>query len=356
MPHVSKREMKWCVFALVLCLCGSRASNAQEQQTLLPDAPRPQAGIIVGTVVDLNNDTVPDATVVLEGAALESPRTLRSNDKGFFEFDNLNPGTYQVTIGAQGFASWTSPEVALKPGQYAIVTVKKLRIAEALTTITVASPAASTEEIATEQVKIEEQQRVFGFIPNFYVEYDPNAAPLTTKLKFQLAAKVAFDPVTFFGVGLAAGAEQAGAHPNYPGGAKGYAERYGAAYTNGLSAIVDGGAVLPSLLHQDPRYYYRGTGPAKSRVLYAITRPFVCKGDNGQWQPNYSTVGGDLASAAIANAYYPKSNRGLGLFLTNFLMDTGQRAAANLAQEFILHRWTHKAKYQEQASQEQQGQ
>jgi hypothetical protein len=107
-----------------------------------------------------------------------------------------------------------------------------------------------------------------------------------------------------------------------------------------------GGAILPSLLHQDPRYFYQGTGTNKSRALHAITSPFVCRGDNGTPQPNYSTIGGDLASAALSNAYYPASNRGLGLFFGNFLIGTGQRAAANLAQEFILRRLTPKAKHQ----------
>jgi hypothetical protein len=246
-----------------------------------------------------------------------------------------------VSISAQGFRSWSSPNVVLNPGQYLILSVPKLHIATALTTVNVGYSAA---EIATEQVKTEEQQRIFGIIPNFYVSYDPNAAPLTTKLKFQLAAKVAFDPVTFIGVGFLAASEQAGDNPNYREGAIGYGERYGAAYANGITDIMIGGAILPSLLHQDPRYFYQGTGTNGSRVVHALTSPFVCKGDNGRWQPNYSTIGGDLASAAISNAYYPASNRGLGLFLGNFLIGTGQRAAANLTQEFILRRLTPKAK------------
>jgi hypothetical protein len=214
-----------------------------------------------------------------------------------------------------------------------------------VTTVTV---GYSAEEVATQQVKIEEQQRVFGVIPNFYVSYDADAAPLTTKLKFLLAAKVAFDPITFFGVGIVAAAGQAGDHPDYPQGWKGFGERYGAAYTNGLTDIMVGGAILPSLLHQDPRYFYQGTGSNKSRAIHALTSPFVCRGDNGRPQPNYSTMGGDLASAAISNAYYPASNRGVGLFLGNFLIGTGQRGAANLAQEFILRRLTPKAKNQSQ--------
>jgi hypothetical protein len=340
LSFIGERGMKWGVIGLMVCLCGLRISKAQEQLALLPDAPKPQPGIIVGTVIDVNSDTVPGAVVALEGSALKDPRMIVSNDKGFFEFSDLVPGTYHINISAQGFASWTSPEIMLKPGQYVILKGSKLQVAMALTTVTV---GYSAEEIATEQIKIEEKQRIFGIIPNFYVSYDQNAAPLTTKLKFQLAAKVAFDPVTFIGVGIAAGAEQAGNHPNYTQGAKGYAERYGAVYANGFSDIMIGGAILPSLLHQDPRYFYQGAGTKKSRALHALTSPFVCKGDNGQWQPNYSTIGGDLASAAISNAYYPASNRGVGLFLGNFLIGTGQRAAANLAQEFILRRLTHKA-------------
>src|ERR1700756_3657845 len=330
----------WLFLVLLLCLCASRNSTAQEQLTLLPNAPRPEPGIIVGTVIDVNDDSIPGANVVLASPTLKSPRTLASNDNGFFEFNGVEPETYHVKISAQGFADWTSPEVAVNPGQYVILAVPRLQIATAFTSVTV---GYSAEEVATEQVKLEEKQRVFGIIPNFYVSYDQNAAPLTAKLKFQLAAKVSFDPITFVGVGFAAAAEQAGDHPNYPQGWKGFGERYGAAYTNGLTDIMIGGAILPSLLHQDPRYFYQGTGTTKSRILHAVSSPFVCRGDNGRPQPNYSTVGGDLASAAISNAYYPVSNRGVGLFLGNFLIGTGQRAAANLAQEFIFRRLTHKA-------------
>lgn len=336
--------MKWPAFVFVLCLCISSSSRAQEQSTALPDAPKAQPGIIVGTVVDVNNDAIPGATVALESPILTDPLTVVANDNGSFEFNGIEPGTpYHVTVSAQGFASWTSPDVTLKPGQYLILSVSKLRIAEALTKVTV---GYSSEELATQQVKLEEQQRIFGFIPNFYVAYDQNVVPLTTKLKFQLALKVSYDPVTFFGVGLLAASQQAGDNPNYRQGWIGYGERYGAAYANGLTDIMIGGAILPSLLHQDPRYFYQGTGTNKSRAIHALTSPFVCKGDNGLWQANYSTIGGDLASAAIANAYYPPSNRGLGLFLGNFFINTGQRAAANLAQEFILRRLTPKAKLQ----------
>jgi carboxypeptidase family protein len=337
--------MKWLIF--LLCLCGSMTSKAQEQPTPLPDVPKVQTGIVVGTVTDVNDDIVAGATVVLEGPLQTDPRTVVTNGNGFFEFKDIEPGTtYHVTVSAQGFANWTSPAVILKPGQYEILAGSKLRIAEALTTINVAAPVASPEEIAAEQVKAEEQQRIFGIIPNFYVVYDHDAAPLTTKLKFKLATKVLFDPVTVIGVATFAGINQAADNPNYGQGAKGYAERFGSGYADGAIDIMVGGAILPSLLHQDPRYFYQGTGTSKSRALHALSSPFVCRGDNGQLQPNYSTIGGDLAAAALANAYYPASNRGPGLFLGNFFIATGQRALANVAQEFILRRLTPKAKNQ----------
>ena len=266
--------MKWLVF--LLCLCGSVTSKAQPQPIPLPDVPKAQTGIIVGTVTDVNDDIVAGATVVLEGPVQTDPRTVVTNGNGFFEFKEVEPGTtYYVTVSAQGFANWTSAAVILKPGQYAMVTGSKLRIAEALTTITVAAPAASPEEIAAEQVKAEEQQRIFGIIPNFYVVYDHNAVPLTAKLKFRLATKVLVDPVTIIGVAAFAGINQAADNPNYGQGAKGYAERFGAGYADGAIDIMVGGAILPSLLHQDPRYFYQGTGTNKSRASARTFQP-VC--------------------------------------------------------------------------------
>ena len=202
----------------------------------------------------------------------------------------------------------------------------------------------SAEEVATEQVKIEEQQRVFGVIPNFYVVYDHNAVPLTTKLKFKLALKTSTDPVTIIGARCACRHQPGGKRSQLRPGGKGYGERYGAAAADGFSDIMIGGAILPSLLHQDPRYFYQGTGTNKSRALHALSSPFICKGDNGKLQPNYSSVGGDLASSALSNAYYPASNRGAGLVFQNLLINTGERMLSSLVQEFILGKFTSKAK------------
>jgi hypothetical protein len=297
-------------------------------------------GSIVGTVSDVNGDTLADANVVLEGADPNDRRSALTNDNGFFEFHDVRPGIpYHVTVSGKGFAEWKSPLLTIQPNQYKILTNIQLGVATVETTIDVTQ---TPEEIATEEVKIAEKQRIFGIFPNFYVVYEPNPAPLTTKLKFRLALRVAIDPITFVGVGVLSGAQQAGDTPDYGQGAQGFAKRYGANAVDGFTDIMIGGAILPSLLHQDPRYFYQGTGTIKSRIRHAVLNPFVCKGDNGEWQPNYSSIGGDLGSSAISNTYYPKSNRGAGLVFGNFAILTAERVATSLAQEFILHRLTHK--------------
>jgi hypothetical protein len=306
-----------------------------------PSAPKPENGHITGTVIDVHNDAVSGASVVLESHLLRDPRTVVSDSNGFFAFDDLDPGTYNVSINAKGFAKWTSDAVIVKPGQYVILTGSKLNIAKALTTVSV---NYSPEQVAVEQVKIEEQQRILGIIPNFYVAYDHDAVPLTTKLKFQLALKTITDPITIVGIGMLAGINQAGDVPNYGQGAEGYGKRFGAATADSVSDVMIGGAILPSLLHQDPRYFYQGTGTNKSRTFHALASPFVCKGDNGRLQPNYSSVGGDLASAALSNAYYPASDRGAAPLFENFFIGTGERMLGNVIQEFVLPRLTRKGR------------
>jgi hypothetical protein len=312
---------------------------ANSQQISAPD---PQTGTITGTVTDVNGDAVPGATIVLEGPSGGDHSTVVANENGFFQLKNLDPGIpYHIAVTANGFANWTSPDnIILKPGQVLDLPGVNLQIATVVTTVV----ALSSEQAATEQVKVEETQRVLGVFPNFYVVYDHNAVPLTSKLKFQLALRASVDPVTFLGVGVLAAADQAADTPKYVQGVKGYGERVGATYTDGFTDILIGGAILPSLLHQDPRYFYQGTGTTKSRILHALSSPFICKGDNGRWQPNYSSVGGDLASGAIANLYYPASNRGVRLVFGNALITTGGRMVNGLVQEFFLRKFTHNIK------------
>ncbi|MGB8259350.1 MAG: carboxypeptidase-like regulatory domain-containing protein [Terracidiphilus sp.] len=334
---------------------------------LLPEAPRPQsyeaedkttsdatkalpdgsteaaAGAdpahISGTVTDVNGDLVPGATVILEGPHPGDRREAVSNDTAAFVFDHLRPGvSYRVRIVANGFSDWTSPPIVLAPGQFEFLTGVRLAVEGQVTSVTV---YASQEQLATEQVHLEEQQRVLGFIPNFYVVYDSaNAVALTTKLKFKLALRVSVDPVTVVGVGAMAAINQAADRPDFVQGAKGYGQRFGSLGADSFSDIMVGGAILPSLLHQDPRYFYQGSGTTSSRLRHALFSPFICRGDNGRQQINYSSLGGDLASSALSNAYYPQSNRGYGLVFGTFAIGTAERMISGIAQEFILPRLT----------------
>ena len=297
--------------------------------------------IITGTVTDTNGDTLAGATVALQTPDHKELRTMPSQDNGSFQFGQMPAGTYSVAITAQGFSTWSSTDFSLAPGQYFILTGSQLRIATATTSVNVSD---SSVEVATEQVQVEETQRAFGIIPNFYVVYEPSPAPLTTKLKFHLAMKTSRDPITILGVAALAGMNQAGDTPDYPQGWGGYGQRVGAVAANGISDIMIGGAILPSLLHQDPRYYYQGTGTTKSRTLHALSSPFICRGDNGKLQPNYSSLGGDLGSAALSNLYYPASNRGAGLVFSNFFLTTGERMLSSVLQEFVIGKITTRSK------------
>ncbi len=299
---------------------------------------RPRTATIMGTVTDVNGDVIPNATVVLKEVESNDPRTILTTENGMFEFHDVTPGiTYQLSISTKDYEEWISTPIILNPDQFKIVPGIQLRIP---TYRIIVDVRYDPVKVATEQFKAEEKQRVFGIIPNFYVSYESDPAPLTPKMKFKLALKVSTDPVTAAGVFLVASAKQAGNTPDYGQGWGAYGKRFGAVAADGFSDIMIGGAILPSLLHQDPRYFYQGTGTTGSRIRHAMFSPFVARGDNGRWQPNYSSVGGVLASSALANLYYPRSNRGAGLVFGNFAIGTAERIGASLAQEFLLGKFT----------------
>jgi hypothetical protein len=300
-------------------------------------APEPQRGSISGTVTDVEDAAIPGATVTVDGPASSEHSTLKTDETGSFELKELNSAfSYKITVSAKGFADWTSAPVVLTPGQALELTDIRLKISVVETTVV----ALTVEQLATQQVKAEEKQRVLGIVPNFFVVYDKNAVPLTTKLKYQLAFRAATDVVSIAGDFFLAGVNQAADTPNYQQGAKGYAQRFGAAYADSFSNVMIGGAVLPSLLHQDPRYFYQGTGTGRSRFIHAISNPFICKGDNGRPQFNYSGIGGNLIAASLTNLYYPPGNRGPGLVFSSTLINTGGRLANALVQEFVLRKYT----------------
>ena len=333
----------------------------------LPD--QQLSGSISGTVVDRSGAVVGGARVrltrdvpSLENPPLEdppledqSPRDQSSKDPpkdqastqeelsgndGQFSFANVGPGAFHLTITAAGFAAQTAP-VVLHSGEIRTVPQIALDVATSVTELQV---SLTRIEEAEREIKVEEKQRVLGAIPNFYVSYVPNAVPLIAKQKFELAWKTIIDPFTFVVVGGAAGVEQAQNHfSGYGQGAQGYAKRFGAGYADTVTGTFIGGAILPSILKQDPRYFYKGTGSVQSRFFYAIANSLICKGDNGHWQVNYSNILGSLAAGGISNLYYPEQDRnGAGLTFENGAIGIGTTAVANLFQEFVVRKLTPK--------------
>jgi hypothetical protein len=298
------------------------------------------AGNVTGTVVDASGAAVVGAKITLtrdDGSA--AVETVSDKD-GAFTFATVAPGAFHVSVAAGGFA----PQVAngiLHPGEFFVLPQLGLAVATEMTQVRVESAAATTEEVAAEEIKEQEKQRVLGVIPNFYVSYVQDAVPLTSKQKFGLAWKTTIDPVNFGVVGVIAGVQQwQNNFSEYGQGAQGYGKRYGAAYADFVSGTFMGGAVLPSVLKQDPRYFYKGTGTVKDRVLYALSMAVICKGDNGKWQFNYSSIGGSLIAGGISNAYYPDKDRGAALVFENTLIGIGETAATNLLQEFVIRKLT----------------
>lgn len=313
------------------------AGNSASAHT--PDHSIP--GTVSGIIGDPTGVAVVGAKVSLSAATLPASQEVLSGANGEFFLANVPPGGFRLAISAPGFTSQTLTGT-LQPGEGYTIPRIVLAVAPLVTEVRV-SPATQAA-LAEAEIKQQEKQRVLGVLPNFYVTYDPSAVPLTPRQKFELAWKTTIDPVTFGVVGAVAGFQQAEGYFNgYGQGAQGFAKRYGASYADSAIGAMLGDAFLPSLLRQDPRYFYKGTGSKRSRVFYALANAVICKGDNGRWQPNYSSIVGSLAAGGISNLYYPPQNRdGIELTFENTLIGLGENAGENVLQEFVIRKLTPK--------------
>jgi Carboxypeptidase regulatory-like domain len=295
------------------------------------------AGTISGTVEDQSGAVSVGARVRLTGDGQSAVQEVLSGANGEFSFAQITPGRFHLTVTSAGFVTQEVSGV-LQPGGFYLAPLITLEVSGGATEVRV---GGSQVEVAEEQIKIEEKQRVLGIIPNFYVTYEPDAAPLNVRQKFQLAWKSATDPVTIVGAGFLAGLQQASDdYSGYGQGMQGYAKRLGAAYTGVFAGTLIGSAILPSLLKQDPRYFYKGTGSTRSRIGYAVANSVICKGDNKRWQPNYSIIVGSFATGGLSYLYYPKSDRSAGLLVQNSLLKIAGSSLAGIFQEFVVRRLT----------------
>lgn len=346
MPQGASRPGLFCVrmALLVLILAASAWGWGQQSMLVAAEDPGPEPSIgssIHGVVTSAEGAVYEGARVQLElSGPGASPAEIRQTDSGgAFSFSGLPPGAFTLTVSSAGFVT-QQIRGELHGGEAYDARTIVLPVASASSDIVVS--AGSRAEIAQEQLNYEEQQRVLGVFPNYYVSYDHDAAPLTTRQKYQLAWKTQIDPVTWAMTGAVAGFEQAdNTFAQYGRGVQGYAKRYGANYVDGFFGTMIGGAVLPSIFKQDPRYFYKGTGSVRSRSFYAIANAVICKGDNGRWQPNYSGILGGIAAGGFSNLLYPYSGHSaVELTFDSALIGTAESAVQNLFQEFLVRRLT----------------
>jgi hypothetical protein len=315
----------------------SNASYALSQES--PAGQRPGSGTVNGQVTDESGAPISGATVVVESDAAASGADAATNADGNFSLTNIAAGTVRLTISATGFAART---LAVQVAAGEITTLPAVRLTLSLGTVSV-EVTPSIVELAEQQIKEQEQQRLFGVFPNFRVSYLPDAAPLNSRQKFQLTWKSVADPTRFAAVGLTAAIQHIrNDYSEFGSGPDGYAKRYAALYATIFTGTMISNVALPALFKQDPRYFYRGTGTTSSRVGYALSRAVLRKSDSGGWQPDYSRVIGAFASGAISNYYYPAEHRrGIGLTIENAGLGIAGAAAGKLVQEFLFRSLIH---------------
>ncbi|HEY6342621.1 MAG TPA: carboxypeptidase-like regulatory domain-containing protein [Bryobacteraceae bacterium] len=298
----------------------------------------PVSGTIRGTVTDSSESAVEAAIVNLQAAGSTARRTTLTDQTGAFRFSTVEPGAYALTITAVGFTD-RQLDVSVASGENPPLPPVVLQIAPAISNVDVTLPP---HELALQQVHDEERQRLLGIFPNFYVAYEPNAAPLTAAQKFHLGFRTLIDPEVILGNAIGAGIDQW--HNNtdrqFGQGMAGYGRRFGVDFAASVTHVLIGHTLTQSVFHQDPRYFYKGTGSFRSRFLYAIGTAFVAKGDNGRWQPDYSDIVGGLAAREILSPLHSATSRpGLRAF-HGFLLGFSGRASEHLLQEFIYRRLT----------------
>jgi len=345
-PELQARRDLLCVWLVTLPLllgAAAYASAEENQPPVTPNAGTTTAasGSVYGVVTSDDGTVYEGVRVVLEteGDVDPPPMTQDTNANGAFEFTGVPAGPFKLTISSSGFVTQEVSGVLQAGG---VFDTRAIVLPVEASASVVQVSAGSQAEIAQEQLNVEEQQRVLGVIPNYYVSYDKDALPLTARQKYQLAWRTMIDPITWGMTGAVAGMEQAtNTFAGYGQGAQGYAKRFGANYADTFVGTMLSGAVLPAALKQDPRYFYKGTGSVGSRAMYAIANSVICKGDNGHWQPNYSGIIGGLAAGGVSNLYYPASSRsGVEVTFTNALIGTGEGAVQNLFQEFVVRHLT----------------
>lgn len=196
-------------------------------------------------------------------------------------------------------------------------------------------PATVPDSSSTPSAVTPEDKHIFGVLPNYRtVENSTPFAPLTTKQKFTIATKDTVDGPSYFLAGVFAGLYQlTDQNPSFGQGFKGYAHRYGTSIADQDIGNFMTEAIMPTIFHEDPRYFRRGSGSFKGRIAYAASRVALAKTDKGGPTFNFAEFAGNGVTGAIGNAYYPDSV-GLSPTLTRMFTQIGTDAISNVLKEF----------------------
>jgi hypothetical protein len=188
----------------------------------------------------------------------------------------------------------------------------------------------------TETTEKKKSQRMFYVMPNYLTVDNQSQVPsIHWKEKFSITLKGTFDPYEFVIVGVVAGIRQAeDSYPAFGQGAAGYGKRYGAAFADQVDGNLMVGAVFPSILKTDPRYFRLGKGGIRHRFGYAAGRIFIARKDSGGHMFNVPEFLGNATAIGISNAYYPAANRSLSSNFTNWGLQMGIDAFGNELKEF----------------------
>ena len=209
------------------------------------------------------------------------------------------------------------------------------------------SSGAKAANPATPPVEKQQPKRILGVMPNFRaVSAGALPAPPTPKQAFVIATRNSFDYSSFVFVGLtSAFAEWSNAHPQLGEGMTGYG-RY---YWRGFVDKTDGNYLvifaLPTIFHQDERYFAKGEGGFRKRVVYATSRILITPNYQGHDSFNVSELLGRGMAQGISLAYYPSKTRTAGAILSKYGYALLRDAATNAFREFwpdiavhVLHR------------------
>ena len=340
MRHLGGRQAlrRWVWRGCVTAMLGIPYAGAQ-QASGLPQAPSPQGrlvGTISGVVKDVTGAMVPGAHVRLVTATSADTEAV-TDSAGEFEFGDIAPGPFTLVITEEGLSTVTVTG-NMRAGEQYVMPPVPMKIAAASQSVDV---TFTREELAEDEIKQQEKQRVIAIVPNFFVSYNWKAEPLTSKQKFELGWHATLDPTHFLFSAVGAGISYAdNRYPGFGTGWSRYGKTYGASLADSTTETLMRGSIMPSVFHQDPRYFYKGTGTVKSRALYALSTAVRARGDNGHWEVSGGILAG-FASGAISNLYYAPSDRhGAGLTFENGALSIVGVGVGHLLQEFLYKRFT----------------